>query len=131
MAYLYQGQILPLVTQVRDQVRTLFRIRRDRSLPPAGHKPGVGSRIVCGELRMTVQAGMSDALWRWLTKRGWREVQFRPDRRRYRDIPHAFVTQLIDAAPEHFEAILATATAQAAYRPATMRGTDARGSRWM
>lgn len=130
MGYFVQGHPVTFVTQVRDHVRTLLRIRRDRLLPPAGQKPTVGARIVCGELRMTVQAGMSDALWRWLTKRGWRESLFRPDRRRYRDIPHAFVTQLIDATPEHFDAILAAAVAQATHRPATVRGTGERNSRW-
>lgn len=107
---------MPLVAQVRDQFRTLLRIRRDRARPPAGHKPGVGARITCGDFRMSVQAGMSDSLWRWLTTRGWREVMFRPDRRRYRDIPHGFVTQLIDAAPEDRDRILAVATAHASYR---------------
>jgi len=112
---------LALVTQVRDQFRTLMRIRRDRALPSVGHKPGVGARIACGDLRMSVQAGMSDSLWRWLTKLGWREVMFRPDRRRYRDIPHGFVTQLIDAAPEERERILAVAVTHASYRATAPR----------
>ena len=80
---------LALVTQVRDQFRTLMRIRRDRALPSVGQKPGVGARIACGDLRMSVQAGLSDSLWRWLTKQGWREVMFRPDRRRYATSPTA------------------------------------------
>lgn len=70
---------------------------------------------------MIVQAGMSDALWRWLVKQGWREVMFRPDRRRYREIPHAFVTRLIDASVDERERVLAAAMANAAYRPAPMR----------
>lgn len=112
---------LALVTQVRDQFRTLMRIRRDRALPSVGQKPGVGARIACGDLRMSVQAGLSDSLWRWLTKLGWREVMFRPDRRRYRDIPHGFVTQLIDAAPEERERILAVAVTHASYRATAPR----------
>jgi len=119
---------LALVTQVRDQVRTLFRIRRDRTLTPPGHKPAVGARIACGDLRMTVQAGLSDALWRWLTKRGWREVFFRPDRRRYRDIPHADVTRLIDASQEDWDVTLAVATTHASHRPQTMGSRHARRS---
>jgi hypothetical protein len=115
---------LAIVTQVRDQFRTLMRIRRDRALPAAGQKPAVGARIACGDLRMSVQAGMSDGLWRWLTRLGWREVMFRPDRRRYRDIPHGFVTQLIDAAPEERERILAVAISHASFRapPPRTRG---------
>ncbi|MGZ8273896.1 MAG: hypothetical protein ACXW2G_04560 [Burkholderiaceae bacterium] len=115
---------MALVTQVRDQFRTLMRIRRDRALPSAGQKPGIGARIACGDLRMSVQAGMSDSLWHWLTRLGWREVMFRPDRRRYRDIPHGFVTQLVDAAPEQRERILAVAISQASFRafPPRTRG---------
>lgn len=115
VAYLPENP-LALVAQVRDQFRTLMRIRRDRTLPPAGHRPGVGARIACGDLRMSVQAGMSESLWRWLTRLGWREVMFRPDRRRYRDIPHGFVTQLVDAATEERERILAVAITHASYR---------------
>lgn len=112
---------MPLVAQVRDQVRTLLKIRRERHIPPAGAKPPIGARIVCGDLRIIVQAGMSDALWRWLLQRGWREVMFRPDRRRYREIPHAFVTRLIDATSDERDRILAAATANAAYRPRPLR----------
>jgi hypothetical protein len=112
---------LQFVHQVRDQVRTLLRIRRERHIAPPGGRPTIGARIVCGDLRMIVQAGMSDTLWRWLAKQGWREVLFRPDRRRYREIPHAFVTRLIDATADERERVLAAATANAAYRPAPMR----------
>ena len=77
---------------------------------------------------MTVQAGLSDALWRWLTKRGWREVLFRPDRRRYRDIPHAYVTRLIDASQEDWEVTLAVATTNASHRPQTVGSRHARRS---
>ena len=65
---------MAFVHQVRDQVRHLLRIRRERVPPPPGNRPGVGARIACGDLRMSVQAGMSEALWRWLIKQGWREV---------------------------------------------------------
>ncbi len=112
---------MPLVAQVRDQVRTLLKIRRERHLPEPGSRPPIGARIVCGDLRMSVQAGMSESLWRWLAKQGWREVLVRPDRRRYREVPHAFVTRLIDAAAEERERILTVATANAAYRPLPMR----------
>jgi hypothetical protein len=113
---------LAFVHQVRDQVRHLLRIRRERVPPPAGNRPGVGARIACGDLRMSVQAGMSETLWRWLVKQGWREVLYRPDRRRYRDVPHTYVTQLIDAAPEDRDRVLAAATAHASIRPPTTRG---------
>jgi hypothetical protein len=110
-----------LVGPVRDRVRTLLNIRVERGLRSAGVKPGIGARICCEDLRMTVQAGMSDALWYWLAKQGWREITFRPDRRRYRDIPTAYVTRLIDSHSEERERVLAAAVANAAYRGRAMR----------
>jgi hypothetical protein len=110
-----------LVGPVRDRVRTLLNIRIERGLRSAGMKPGIGARICCEDLRMTVQAGMSDALWNWLAKQGWREITFRPDRRRYRDVPTAYVTRLIDSYTEERERVLAAAIANAAYRGRAMR----------
>lgn len=106
-----------VTTKVRDRMRTLLKIRRDRSLPPRrGPRPGVGARIVHGEVRITVQAGLSADLWSWLQEQGWREVMFRPDRRRYRDVPSAWVTRLIDCPPEQRPAVLAAAIARAKAR---------------
>ncbi len=112
---------MDLVRPVRDRVRTLLKIRVERGLRSAGLKPGIGARICCEDLRMTVQAGMSDALWNWLAKQGWREITFRPDRRRYRDVPTAYVTRLIDSYTEERERVLAAAIANAAYRGRAMR----------
>ena len=112
---------MDLVGPVRDRVRTLLNIRVERGLRSAGVKPSIGARICCEDLRMTVQAGMSDALWYWLAKQGWREITFRPDRRRYRDIPTAYVTRLIDSYSEERERVLAAAVANAAYRGRAMR----------
>ncbi len=110
-----------LVDPVRDRVRTLLRIRVSRDLPPIGTRPALGARLTCDDVRMSVQAGMSESLWRWLASNGWREVTFRPDRRRYRDIPAALVTQLIDAAPEERARVLRAAIANASYRPKPAR----------
>jgi hypothetical protein len=46
-------------------------------------KPRIGARIVQVEsdVRLTVQAGLSDELWIWLLDRGWRVVTHRSDRR--------------------------------------------------
>jgi hypothetical protein len=105
-----------LTDAVRDRLRTILKIRRPRSLPRRGPKPGVGAKIFKDNVRMTVQAGMSHELWRWLQEQGWREVQFRPDRRRYRDVPSAWVTRLIDSAPDERAAVLEAAIAQAVDR---------------
>ena len=73
---------------------------------------------------MTVQAGMSDELWQWLMEKGWREPNFHPDRRRYRDIPASWVTRLVDAVASDREAVLAAAAAKAVHRP-TLRNVQA------
>lgn len=106
-----------MFNQLRSLFRTAFRIRRKRALPPPGPKPGVGARIACEGYRIVVQSGMSDALWKWLANHGWREVAHRPDRRRYRDIPSAFVTELIDAGPDERAQVLEAGKAEATYRP--------------
>ena len=77
---------------------------------------------------MTVQAGMSDELWQWLMEKGWREPNYYPDRRRYRDIPTSWVTTLIDAVAQDREAVLAAAAAKAVHRP-TLRNAQASRSR--
>ena len=115
---------MSLVGPVRDRVRKLLNIRVERHTPAVGAKPAIGSRIFCGDLRMTVQAGMSDGLWRWLVSEGWREITFRPDRRRYRDLPATYVTQLIDCSSEHRSRVLEAAIANAVWRPVfDRRGT--------
>lgn len=115
---------MSLVGPVLDRVRTLLKIRVERHTPAVGSKPPIGSRIFRRDLRMTVQAGMSDALWRWLVQEGWREITFRPDRRRYRDLPATYVTQLIDCAAEQRSRVLEAAIANAVWRPVfDRRGT--------
>ena len=113
---------LDFVAHVRDQVRTLLRIRCERDIPSESSKPPFGSKLFCGDIRMTVRSGMSDQLWRWLLDQGWREVPVRIDRRRYRDIPSAYVTRLIDAvANEERARVMEVAIANAQYRPRMTR----------
>lgn len=102
---------------IRDQFRTLFRIRKMRGLPSPGPKPPLGAKITRQDVRITVQAGMTDELWRWLTDKGWRQATVRNDRRRYRDVPASEVTRLIDAAPEFRGQVLREATEAATLRP--------------
>lgn len=102
---------------LRNWVRLVYRGRDDRTLPRRGGKPAIGDMIVCGDLRMTVQAGLSDELWQWLLDQGWRELTYRPDRRRYREVPSAWVTRLIDALPETRAMVLGAAVGRASRRP--------------
>lgn len=113
---------LGFVSHVRDQVRTLLKIRCEREVPRAGDKPPFGAKLFCGDVRLTVRSGMTDSLWRWLLEQGWREVLMRPDRRRYKDIPSAYVTRLIDSEENEERArVLAAAIVNAQYRPRMTR----------
>ena len=77
---------LEFVSHVRDQVRTLLKIRCEREVPSESSKPPYGAKLFCGDIRMTVRSGMSDSLWRWLLDEGWREVVVRLDRRRLENL---------------------------------------------
>lgn len=106
------------VTHVRDQVRTLFKIRCEREMPSEGSKPPFGAQLCLNDIRMTVRAGMTDVLWRWLLDQGWREVAIRPDRRRYKDIPTTYFIRLVDAVSnDERTRIMEVAVANAQYRP--------------
>ncbi len=115
---------------LRDKLRTLLKIRKDRSLQRRGPKPSIGARITRGDFRMTVQAGMPMELWNWLQSQGWREVTFKGDRRRYSDISTDWAMQLIDAPAERRQQVLehAIAAAEARARPTEAGGSSTRPS---
>jgi hypothetical protein len=109
-----------LSLSVRDRLRVILGIRRERSLPPRRSKPGVGARIVRDDVRMLVPAGMSEDLWRWLQDEGWREITFRPDRRSYRDIPTSRVQQLANCASSRRAEVLHEAIDEAHLRSSAL-----------
>ncbi len=84
-----------------NRLRSLLTIgRRRRAVPQPGPRPNPGARIFFEELRMTVQAGLTNELWKWLLDAGWREITHRPDRRRYCDVPTECVYELFECAAE-------------------------------
>lgn len=103
----------------RGRLRRLLFGPKQRALGRRTVKPAIGAQIVCGDLRMSVQAGTSEELWRWLLERGWREQSYRPDRRHYRDVPSRYVTALIDGAADKRESLLRTAIENAVQRRAS------------
>jgi len=113
---------MSIFLRIRLRLRSLMGVRYERQLPRRSAKPNIGSAIIHVEagLRLVVQAGMSDELWLWLLARGWRVVSFRPDRRRYREVPWSWVTLLIDSDPASREKLFAEAIAQA--KPRASRG---------
>ena len=100
-----------------DSIRNLLNIRRRRTPPRALGKPARGAKIAMDDFRIVVQAGLSDELWLFLVHAGFREVVYRPDRRRYRDVPPSMVTELYCAPPEQWQALLMAALKEAAKRP--------------
>jgi len=106
-----------VISDLKNWCRGLLRLRKARAIPRRTAKPAIGATVVCGDLRMTVQAGLSSELWSWLLDAGWRELTYRPDRRHYREIPSSWVTRLIDALPETRPMVLEAAVTRASMRP--------------
>lgn len=107
---------------MRDRLRTLLNIRKPRGTQRRGPRPSVGSRIYREDVRMTVQAGMTVELWIWLQTQGWREVLFKGDRRRYRDVSTDWAMQLIDCPIDRREEVLAQAIENAVARTRPTEG---------
>lgn len=74
---------------IKDKLRTLLNIRVERHRSALGPKPGAGTRIALGNLRMHVTAEPADDLWYYFSLQGWRELTYPRDRRRYVDLPRA------------------------------------------
>lgn len=77
-------------------------------------KPAIGATVCCAGLRMTVQAGLSEDLWQWLVKLGWRELKPRENRLHFKPLPTSLVTRLFDCPADDRERILLAAIRQAA-----------------
>jgi len=117
-----------VIPSLRNWVRGILQVRRARRVERRGGKPTIGTPVVREDLRMIVQAGMSDELWVWLLDQGWREPRYRPDRRSYRDIPSSVATRLVDAAPDAWERVMRACEDQAVVRPGRGGGRSALGS---
>ena len=87
------------------------------------NKPPIGATICCAGLRISVQAGMSDDLWRWLVSLGWRELGPKENRLRLKPLPTALVTRLFDSQPEERERVLMNAIRQATRKPSSKPAT--------
>ena len=86
-----------MITNFKNSLRTMLKIRADRELPPAGARPQVGSNIVLDRLRIRLKYPITDEQWKWFTDRGWRTVDMRTDRRRYTCVPDKGVVKLLAA----------------------------------
>jgi hypothetical protein len=112
-----------LLNNLRTRLRRFKGERVERGVPERSLKPRIGSHVIHVQkgLRLVVQAGMSDDLWKWLMDHGWRVSSFRPERRSYGDIPASYVTRLIDADPAQRKKLMVEATMNAQSRDALVR----------
>jgi hypothetical protein len=72
---------------------------------------------------MIVQTGFDDELWDWLQQRGWRESDFHPDRRNYREAPLSSMEDLIDVPAELRSLVLRDLLARASFAPPFLEST--------
>ncbi|HEY8100837.1 MAG TPA: hypothetical protein VIF82_08775 [Burkholderiaceae bacterium] len=86
-----------LISKLRDKLRNLAGIRRERQLPPPGEKPSIGSNIVREKLRIRLKYPITDALWKFLIAQGWRAIDMRYNKRRYTIVPDKVLLKLIKA----------------------------------
>jgi hypothetical protein len=89
---------------------------RRKPPPPrlaAAPKPRMGATLCCAGLRMTVQAGLTDEMWQWLTALGWRELRTGENRLHYRALSTSLVNRLYDVAPDDRQKILLLAIREA------------------
>ena len=95
-------------------ISELLGRKKEQQRRRAASKPAIGATLCCAGLRMTVQAGLSDDLWQWLVKLGWRELQARENRLHFKPLPTALVTRLFDCAADDREGVLLAAIRSAA-----------------
>ena len=82
---------------IKNTLRTLFNIRVERTLPPSGPQPPVGSSIVRGSLRIRLKVPIDSEQWAWFSGLGWRTTDRRTDRRRYVCVHDRALLKLLDA----------------------------------
>lgn len=101
-------------TLLNTPIGELLGRKKEQQRRRVASKPAIGATLCCAGLRMAVQAGLSDDLWHWLVKLGWRELQPRENRLHFKPLPTTLVTRLFDCQEEDRERILLAAIRQAA-----------------
>jgi hypothetical protein len=95
-------------------VRQLISRKRPEPKPVLmGPKPRMGATLCSAGLRMTVQAGMTDEMWRWLATLGWRELRTGEHRLHYRALSSLLVNRLYDVSPDDRQKVLLLAIREA------------------
>jgi len=90
---------------LKNAIRNVLNIRKERALAPPGPKPQIGSSIVRERLRIKLKYHITDKQWDWFIERGWRSVDMRTDRREYKSVPDKVLAKLLDLDGEAREAL--------------------------
>lgn len=81
---------------IKNTIRNVLNIRKERSLPPPGQKPQIGSSIVRERLKIRLKYHISAEQWDWFTEHGWRTIDMRTNRREYTSVPDKVLVKLLD-----------------------------------
>jgi len=90
---------------LKNTIRNVLNIRKERALTPAGPKPQIGSSIVRERLRIRLKYHITSEQWEWFSDHGWRTVDMRTNRREYTSVPDKVLVKLLDIEGEAREAL--------------------------
>jgi hypothetical protein len=90
---------------LKNTIRNVLNIRKERVLAPPGPKPQIGSSIVRERLRIKLKYHITGEQWDWFVERGWRSVDMRTERREYMSVPDKVLVKLLDLEGEAREAL--------------------------
>ncbi len=91
------------LTIIKNEIRSLLKIRQERVIPPPSGMPQFGSTIVWDKLKIQLRMTIDGEQWDWLTLKGWRVQDMRKNRRNYFKVPSKAVERLLLASQEERE----------------------------
>jgi len=107
---------------LKNVIRNVLKIRKERAIDPPGPMPQIGSSIVRDRLRIRLKYPISNEQWDWFTARGWRAIDMRNNRREYTSVPDKILIKLLErqgAEREDLHQRLVKKTAVAKTAPST------------
>jgi hypothetical protein len=81
---------------IKNTIRNVLNIRKERSLLPPGPQPQIGSSIVRERLKIRLKYHITAEQWDWFTEHGWRTIDMRTNRREYTSVPDKVLVKLLD-----------------------------------
>jgi len=81
---------------LKNTIRNVLNIRKERSIAPAGPMPQIGSSVVRERLRIRLKYPITKEQWEWFTAHGWRTVDMRTERREYTSVPDKILVKLLE-----------------------------------